>query len=240
MAPLVKLLVNAPLFVSHGVRRHRVTFQLADGEAGEPSVRGRLKATAAYTGSASTLTCNLDVVSGSVSLIGSLPNCSEAMCAVDGIPSGMSHDCDRIAFLEPCHADCSDGYAPVAMATSCPTASGSLMCVYTEVAGDVVLEVGGPKCLSVVCSLNGPSTGISHECPDTLSQGSCVAPRPVECEADGNNSTTPLRCRSSVDFVSEAQTVHPSYPQMLGSALRWCEFNLRRRLNRRHVHGVLR
>ena len=25
----------------------------------------------------------------------------------------MSHDCDRIAFLESCYASCSDGYAPV-------------------------------------------------------------------------------------------------------------------------------
>ena len=61
---------------------------------------------AGYKGSASTLTCNLDVVNGSVSLIGSLPNCSAALCAVDGIPGGVSHDCDRIAFLESCHANC--------------------------------------------------------------------------------------------------------------------------------------
>ena len=92
-------------FPSHtSVRRHRVTFQLADGEAGELSVVGRFKAdctgphlirlcrrpdctdstsgdqcnrmcAAGYTGSASTLTCNLDVVNSSVSLNGSLPNC---------------------------------------------------------------------------------------------------------------------------------------------------------------------
>ena len=43
-APLVKKLVNALLFLAHGVRRHRVTFQLADGEAGELSVVGRFKA----------------------------------------------------------------------------------------------------------------------------------------------------------------------------------------------------
>ena len=68
---------------------------------------------AGYTGSASTLTCTLDVVNGSVSLIGSLPNCSAGWCAVDGIPSGMSLDCDGIAFLESCYASCSDGCAPV-------------------------------------------------------------------------------------------------------------------------------
>ena len=40
---------------------------------------------AGYKGSASTLTRNLDVVDGSVSLIGSLPNCPSAWCAVDDI-----------------------------------------------------------------------------------------------------------------------------------------------------------
>ena len=89
--------------------------------------------------------------------------------------------------------------------------------MYHQVAGDVVLEAGGPKCLSVVCSLGDPSTGVSHECRDILSQGSCVAPRPVEYEADGSISTTSLRCRSSGEFVSDVQTVYPSCPQMLGS-----------------------
>ena len=51
-------------------------------------------------GSASTLTCTLDVVNGSVSLIGGLPNCSATLSAVDGILSGMSNDCDGIAFGE--------------------------------------------------------------------------------------------------------------------------------------------
>ena len=36
-----------------------------------------------------------------------------------------------------------------------------------EVAGDVVLQVEGPKCLLVVCWLDDPSTGVSHECRDT-------------------------------------------------------------------------
>ena len=79
---------------------------------------------AGYTGSASTLTCNLDVVNCSVSLIGSLPNCSAALCAVVGIPSGMSHECDRIAFLESCYVNCSDGYAPVDV-TSATLSCGS-------------------------------------------------------------------------------------------------------------------
>ena len=66
-----------------------------------------------YTGGASTLTCTFDVLNVSVSLVGILPNCSAASCAVDDIPSGMSHDGDGNAFLESCYANCSDGYAPV-------------------------------------------------------------------------------------------------------------------------------
>ena len=69
----------------------------------------------------------------------------------------------------------------------------------------------------MLCFLDDPSTGVSHECHDILSQGSCVAPRPVEYEADGNISTTSLRCRSSGEFLSGAQTVYPSCPQVLGS-----------------------
>ena len=69
---------------------------------------------AGYTGGASTLTCTLDVLNGSVSVIGSLP----ALCAVDGIPNGVSHDCDGIAFLESCYAKCSGGYAPVDVTSS--------------------------------------------------------------------------------------------------------------------------
>ena len=74
--------------------------------------------TTSHTRSASTLTCTLDVVNGSESLIESLPNCSAALCAMDGIPSGMSHDCDRIAFLKSCYAHCSDGYMPVDVTSS--------------------------------------------------------------------------------------------------------------------------
>ena len=57
--------------------------------------------TAGHTGGASTLTC-----------IGILRHCSQASCAVDGIPSGMRHESDGIAFLESCYANCSDGYDP--------------------------------------------------------------------------------------------------------------------------------
>ena len=78
----------------------------------------KVVSTAGYTGSASTLICTLDVVNGSVSLIGILPNCPAASCAVDGIPSGMSHDCEGIAFLESSCANCSDGYAPVDVTSS--------------------------------------------------------------------------------------------------------------------------
>ena len=46
--------------------------------------------TVGYTGSASTLTCTLDVVNGSVSLIGGLPHCSVTLCVVDCIPNGAA------------------------------------------------------------------------------------------------------------------------------------------------------
>ena len=68
--------------------------------------------TAGHTGSASTLTCTLDVVNGSVSHIEGLPNCAATLSAVDGIPNGMSHDCDGIASWAS-YANCSDCYVPV-------------------------------------------------------------------------------------------------------------------------------
>ena len=59
-----------------------------------------------YTSSAGTLTGTLDDGNGSVAIIGSLPKCPAAFCAMDDIPSGTSHDGDGIAFLEPCCASC--------------------------------------------------------------------------------------------------------------------------------------
>ena len=95
--------------------------------------------------------------------------------------------------------------------------SDTLMCAYDEVARDVVLEVAVPKCLSVVCSLDDPSTGVSHECRDIPYQGRCVATCTEGYEADGSISTTSLRCLSLGEFVSDAQTVSPSCSQMLCS-----------------------
>ena len=74
-----------------------------------------------------------------------------------------------------------------------------------------------PKCLSVVCSLDDPSAGVSHDGRNIPSQGSCVDPRPASYEADGSMSATSSRCLSSGEFVSDAQTASPSCPQMLGS-----------------------
>ena len=82
-------------------------------------------------------------------------------------------------------------------------------CVY-------ILEVEVPKCLSVVCSLDDPSTGVSHEGHDLPSQGSCVARRPASYEADGTISTTSVRCLSSGELVSKAQIACSSCSQMLG------------------------
>ena len=71
--------------------------------------------TAGYSGSVSTLTCIFEVVTGSGSLIGSLPNC---LSAVDGFPSVVNQGCGRIAFPESCYSHCSDGHAPVDVTTS--------------------------------------------------------------------------------------------------------------------------
>ena len=106
---------------------------------------------------------------------------------------------------------CTEGYQ------AANETSGTLKCAHDEVAGDVVLEVAGPKCLSVVCSLDDLSRGVSHECRDFPYHGSCVATCTEGYEAGGSISTTSLRCRSSGEFVSDAQTVCPSCPQMLGS-----------------------
>ena len=127
----------------------------------------------------------------------------------NGSLSGL--DCASWTMGESCAVTCAEGYQ------AANGTRGTLTCAYDEVAGHVVLEVAVPKCLSVVCSLDDPSTGVTHECHDILSQGSCVALSPVEYEADGNISTTSLRCCSSDEFVSEARTVYPSCPQMLGS-----------------------
>ena len=55
----------------------------------------------------------------------------------------------------------------------------------------------------------------------TSAMTSCLravcGPSPMKYEADVNISTTSLRCRSSGEFVSDAQTVPPSCLQMLCS-----------------------
>ena len=90
---------------------------------------------------------------------------------------------------------CAEGYQ------AANETGGILTCAYDEVAGDVVLEVAVPECLSVVCSLDDPSTGVSHECRDIPYQGSCVlAQRVVK---------TSLRCLSSGEFVSESPSCSP-------------------------------
>ena len=71
-----------------------------------------------YTSSAGTLTCTLDYGNGSVAVIGCLPNCPAALCAVDGVPSGMSYECGGIAVLVSYYAKCSDGYDPVDVTSS--------------------------------------------------------------------------------------------------------------------------
>ena len=167
------------------------------------------------------------------------PTCEALTCSIgehlrNGSLSGP--DCASGTMGESCAVTCAEGHQ------AANGTSGTLTCAYDEVAGDVVLEA---KCLSVVCSLGDPSTGVSHECRDIPYQGSCVAPRPVEYEAEESISTTSLRCLSSGEFVSDAQTVCPSCLQRLCSDTLTqsgvgVKFESRRRLHRRHVHGVLR
>ena len=185
-------------YLAHEVGRRRVTFQLVDGETGKLSVVGRLKSIrlcrrqiAGYTGSASTVTCNLDVVNGSVSLIGSLPNCLAALCAVDDSPGGMSHDCDRIAFLKSCYANFSDGYAPVNVTSSTP-------------------PCGSNKVLSRPSSaLHDDHTVEGLDCSSLILGKACV----VSC-ADGDTAAEPVTggfCSfMRVDAVRPQQT-HASF-----------------------------
>ena len=68
---------------------------------------------AGYPGSASTLSCALEVVNRSVSLVGGLPNCSAVSSAADVFPSVVVDDRDRFVFLESCYSPCSDSDASV-------------------------------------------------------------------------------------------------------------------------------
>ena len=113
---------------------------------------------------------------------------------------------------------------------------GTLTCAYDEVAGDV--GSGGLRYQSACRSfvrLMDPSTGVTHECHDILSQGSCVALRPVEYEADGKYfQQLPCVCCSSDEFCqrgtncvsvmsADARLSH------FDTERRWREFDLRRR-----------
>ena len=91
--------------------------------------------------------------------------------------------------------------------------SGTLTCAYEEVAGDVVLEVAVTKGVSVVCSLDDPSTAVRHERRAILPQGSCGTTCTEGSEADGGISTTSLHLSSGA-FVGDAPTVNPSCSRM--------------------------
>ena len=76
-------------------------------------------------------------------------------------------DCASWVMGESCAVTCTEAYQ------AANETSGTLMWAYDEVAGGVVLVVAVPKCLSVVCSLDDPSTGVRHEFRDFSYQGSC-------------------------------------------------------------------
>ena len=184
------------------------------------------------------MTCTLDVVKGSVSTIGSLPNCSWVLYAVDGLPSVMSHHCDRIGFLESCYANCLDCYAPVDATSStrslgsngflvsdptplhpvcktmsCPSstrldddtvegldcssltlgevwesdcaggctaardAGTTMLCVFDPERQSMLLGGSTHLCEFAPCDLSTlmPSSTVSHDCPNTVSEKSCTA-----------------------------------------------------------------
>ena len=118
--------------------------------------------------------------------------------------------CTRLDFLgqsESCAVTCVEGYQ------TANEISGTLTCAYEEVAGDVVLEVAVTKGVSVVCSLDDPSTAVRHERRAILPQGSCGTTFTECSEADGGISTTSLHL-SSGEFVGDAPTVNPSCSRM--------------------------
>ena len=82
--------------------------------------------------------------------------------------------------------------------------SSTLKCAYDEVAGDMVLQGAVLECLSVVCSLDDPSTSY---------QGSCMVTCQEGYEAGGIILTTFLLW----SLVSETQTVDLSSSQTLCS-----------------------
>ena len=133
---------------------------------------------------------------------------------------------------ESCDVTCAEGY------WAANETSGALTCTDDEVAGDVVLEVAVPKCLSIVCLLGNPSTGVRHRCRDFSFKCSCGAPCKEGYEADRGIATTSLRL-SSGEFVSDSYSQMPCSDTSTQSGV-GCELDLWRRLHRRHGHGVLR
>ena len=97
--------------------------------------------TASYTGSVSTLTCIFEVMNGSESLMRVLPNCSATVCALTGIPSGMSHDWDAIAFHESRCANCSDCHMPVDVTFSTLSCGSNSFLVRDTLSFDSVCKI---------------------------------------------------------------------------------------------------
>ena len=75
--------------------------------------QGKVMCAAGSAGSSSLLTNTLDVGYVSVFLIGSLPNCSAALCTVHSILSGMSKYDDGVTFPESWHGKMPDDHVLV-------------------------------------------------------------------------------------------------------------------------------
>ena len=117
-------------------------------------------------------------------------------------PSTASHDCPNTVFGESCTANCSYGNVAIAW-----TASATVLTCGSDGAlvSDPTLPY--PNCGALMCS-------IGYLLLNWLLR---VATCTKGYEADGSISTTSLRCLSSGEFVSDAQTVYPSCSQMLCS-----------------------
>ena len=138
------------------------------------------------------------------------PTCEALMCSIgDLLLNGSLFGPDWTSWTmgESCAVTCAEGYQTV------NETGGTLTRTDDEVAGEEVLEVAVPKCLSIVCSHDDPSTGVRHEGRDKLYQGSCGATCTEGHEVDGSISTSSLRL-SSGEFVNDAPTVDPSCSQM--------------------------
>ena len=141
------------------------------------------------------------------------PTCEALTCSIgdlllNGSLSGP--DCASWTMGESCAVTYVEG------CQAANETSGTLTCVYSEVAGDVVLEVVGQKCMSVVCSL-GNISATSLRCrssgefvpqmlgSDTLIQSGFGVNSTCGCASIGD--TCPVFCAEGFQAVSNDTSI---------------------------------